>query len=94
MNLQLCKNLKEEKTLRDYLTIKVTETQLPRTYLNQTTKDKNTMLVTTIADGDGFTECIVYDITKFPVFKKGNCVIINDVIVKADGYVYDLTHKK
>ena len=87
---------KRRKTLKDYITVKVIGTQLPRTYLNQITKDKNTMLVTTIADGDEFTECIVYDITQFPVFKKGDCVIINDVIVKADGYVhvYDLTHKK
>ena len=47
---------------------KVIETQLPRTYHNQTTKDKNTMLVTTIADAGGFAKCIVYDISKFPVF--------------------------
>ena len=51
-----------------YLTVKVIETQLPRTYHNQTTKDKNTMLVTTIADAGGFAKCIVYDISKFPVF--------------------------
>ena len=45
MNLQLCKNLKEEKTLKDYITVKVIEAQLQRTYLNQTTKEKNVMVL-------------------------------------------------
>ena len=58
----------KRKKLMDYLTVKVIETQLPRTYHNQTTKDKNNMLVTTIADAGGFAKCIVYDISKFPVF--------------------------